>query len=90
MNSNELIKRQDTPRKRIMALAKQYTKERAGIAASDKDITYREITEALFVYLKDMEDIVSVQQQAISKLIKELKEEQKKVEDLKIRLSNKT
>lgn len=89
MNSSDLIKKQDTPKKRILEQAKAFAKVRAGIAASEKDITTRDIVGAMFVYFEQMEGVVFLQQKAIEKLITEQKEDREKIENLKIRLSAK-
>ena len=69
MNAEQLIKQnikaQDTPKKRINALAKEYAKVRAGIQASEKDITSRDMFEALFEYLKQLELVIEMQGKAI-------------------------
>lgn len=59
MNTNQLIKSQETPKKRINALAKQYAKDRAGIQASEKDITTRDMFEATFEYLRQLEVVLT-------------------------------
>lgn len=87
MNSNELIKRQNTPKKRIMLAAKALAKQRAGIAATDSDVNFREVIEAVFIYLEQMEKYIGVQEAAISKLIHLQEEDRKNIQNIKIKES---
>lgn len=55
MTSKQLIKHQDSPRKRIIAQSKVYAKNRLGIQASDRDITTKDFFYAVCDYIEQLE-----------------------------------
>ena len=65
------IKMQDTPKKRITTAAKAYAKQRVGIQASERDITNRDVFDALFDYLAQLEEVITLTQKGLKNHLEE-------------------
>lgn len=55
MQAKDFIKRQDTPKKRIMTQAKEHAKARLGIQAGEQDVTTQDFFNAMCEYLEQLE-----------------------------------
>ena len=67
MTSKQLIKHQDSPRKRILAQSKVYAKNRLGIQASDRDITTKDFFYAVCDYMEQLEKAILFVQEKLDK-----------------------